>query len=172
VPAAERPDPEALAGFESTLESLIQTHEQMLAIARDHRAAIGRADGGAVQACIGQQAVLAARAVDLDSTRKRLSAALSQGREAAGATTISAVAARLPEPSRTRILGLAGRLRELLTALQRENRIIRSATESLLSHMDGLMQQVARTLSHTRLYSPQGRIDSRAPVACGLDVTH
>lgn len=160
------------AQFESILVSLIDTHEQMVAIAIDHRAAISRADAAGVQACIGQQAVLSSRVAELESQRRALTTTLAPAKPGSISPTITAIAQTLPEPSRGRVMAAAAKLRDVLLRLQRENRILRSATQSLLTHMDGLIQQVARALSQARLYGPQGRIDTGGPVACGIDLTH
>ena len=170
------PDSHAIdpaAELESVLGSLIETHEQMVAIAIDHRAAISRADAAGVQACVGQQAVLSARVAELETQRRSLAAAIAPAM--AGSPTITTIARALPEPARGRVLGAASRLREVLLRLQNENRILRSATQTLLTHMDGLIQQVARALSQARLYGPRGRIDTggTAPLqACAIDLTH
>ena len=50
--------------------------------------------------------------------------------------------------------------------------VIKAATQSLVAHMDGLMQHVTRALSRTRLYDPRGRINAGAATTGGLDVTH
>jgi hypothetical protein len=153
------------------LQDLIAVHEQMLTIAGEHRSAISRADGAAVQACVEQQAVLIARVGQLETERLAAIAAVIPPAPH-GRATIAAVAERLPEAARARILAAARALRDLVLRLQHESRVIREATTSLISHMDGLMLQVARALSQTRLYDPRGRIDPTAPVPSGLDLTH
>lgn len=156
------------AQLEDLLGALTATHEQMLAVALDHRRAISRADAAAVQACVGRQAELAAQVKDLDARRRTVAQALGPGQ-----TSVSALAQTLADPHRSRLLAAAAKLRDVLLKLQRENAVLRTATQSLMAHMDGLIQQVARALSQTRLYSPQGRIDSGTTVpACGLDLTH
>ena len=115
--------------------------------------------------------VLAARVAELELQRRDIVASLtrpSRGEK----PTVSVVAAGLPEPIRSRVLALAARLRDLLFRLRREMGVIKAATQSLVAHMDGLMQQVARAMSQTRLYDPRGRIDPGGPAACGLDLTH
>ena len=167
-----KPSPADAAGvLESVLAAMIEAHEQMLAIAGSHRAAIARADGQGVQACVEQMGVLAARVAELELQRRDIVASLtrpSRGEK----PTVSVVAAGLPEPIRSRVLALAARLRDLLFRLRREMGVIKAATQSLVAHMDGLMQQVARAMSQTRLYDPRGRIDPGGPAACGLDLTH
>lgn len=158
------------AQIEALLSALIDAHRQMLALTVEHRAAIARADGQGVERCTQQQAALASKIASLDEQRARLVAALAGPSPAT--PTITAVAQKLPEPVRGRIVALAAALRELLVKLQREVAVVRAATQSLVAHMDGLTQQVARVLSHARLYGPRGRIDTGGPVACGLDLTH
>ena len=65
------------------------------------------------------------------------------------------------------------RLKTLMNELQRERGTVRAATESLLAHMEGLMRQVARKLSHAGTYGPQGAVGAgNQQVVSGLDVTH
>jgi flagellar FlgN protein len=162
---------DAAAKLETLLGELIEAHKGMLELTTEHRRAISRADGAGVQMCVEHQGVLAARIAAMDVERKKLVLALTGG-AASAPPTITILAERLPEPMRGRIVGLAAALRELLVRLQRETAVVRAATQSLVAHMDGLMQQVARSLSQARLYGPRGRIDPGGPVACGLDLTH
>lgn len=160
-----------ISGLEAVLSSMIDAHEQMLVIAGNHRAAIARADGHGVQDCVEHTGVLAARVAELELQRRAIIAGLVKpGR--GEKPTVSMVAAGFPEPARGRVLALASQLRDLLIRLRQEMRVIKSATQSLVAHMDGLMQQVVRALSQTRLYDPRGRIDPGGPAACGLDLTH
>jgi len=172
APAADTPA-DLAARLESLLSALIGAHQQMLALTEHHRLALSRADGDAVQRCILKHSEHAAQVSSLDAERRQIVAALAgPGTPRNTPVTITTVAQCLPEPARGRIVSLAMALRELLVRLQRETAVIKAATQSLVSHMDGLMQQVARALSQARLYGPGGRIDPGGPVACGLDLTH
>jgi hypothetical protein len=156
--------------LEGLLASLHAAHEELLATTLEHRAAISRADVKGMQACAGRHADIASRIGELEVLRRRLIVALApQGSTAA--TSISSIAATLPEPFRARILAAAAALRDLLLRVQREVRTVREATHSMAQHMDGLMQQVVRVLSHAGTYSARGRVDAGAPVASGLDLT-
>lgn len=163
---------ELAARLESLLSDLIAAHSQMLELTVEHRAALSRADGAAVQMSVGQQGVVAARIADLEGERRRIVAAMLGPATPLAQPTITMLAEKLPEPARARIVSLAAALRELLLRLRSEAAVVRAATQSLVSHMDGLMQQVARTLSQARLYGRGGKIDPGGPVACGLDLTH
>ena len=163
-----------VAGLEQVLSQLIDAHEEMLTITAHHREAISRADGHGVQSCVEQTGVLAARIADLEVERRTIVTTLTRTGER-NRPTLTALAAGLPEPSRARVLSLAARLRGLLIQLRQELGVIRSATQALVGHMDGLMQQVVRAVSQTRLYDTRGRMDpgpTGVVAAGGLDLTH
>lgn len=161
--------------LERILERLIAAHESLLALTGEHRAAIARADGAATQECARRQAELAQQIGKLETERRALVTALVPTAPVPPAKPLSlaALAALFPEPVRARITAFAARLRELLLRVQEENRVIRTATHALIAHMDGLMQQVAKALSHAGVYGPKGRMDQPpavTPAACGLDL--
>ena len=156
--------------LEPLIGALTSAHERMLALALEHRTAISRADTAAIAGLVAQQSEVAREISELEIHRRRLVAPFLSA--TAAPPSLSALAQRLPEPDRARVAAAAAHLRETLLRLQRETRTVRAATQSLLAHMNGLMQQVARGLSQARLYSPQGKIDPGLPVACGLDLTH
>src|SRR5262245_53979355 len=127
---------------------------------REHRRAISRSDAAAIQNCLSSQGLLATRLTDLERTRRQIVAHIT-GKPT---SPFAEVAPRLPEPSRSRISTASERLRALLGAIQRENNIVRTATHTLIAHIDGLMQQVARALSHAGTYGRQGRVEAAGPV--------
>jgi hypothetical protein len=167
VPTAD-PMRTATEPLEQLLGQLVEAHERLLDLTAEHRGAIARADGGAAQECARRQAEITAHIAALESQRRSLASALLPGTPA---PTLSTLARHLPEPSRSRIARIAARLRELIATIQENLRIIRAATSAIVAHMDGLMQQVARALSHAGLYGPRGRLDAAPMAPCGLDLT-
>ncbi len=155
--------------LEDLLAELLRAHEALLELAAEHRAALSRADAAAVHACALRHAELARQIESLEFIRRDLIAALAPGRPA---TTITAIAQGLPEPARTRIIAAAARLKDVLLRVQREMAVLRAATQSLVGHMEGLMQQVARVLTQAGTYGRSGRIESRQPLPAGLDLSH
>ena len=155
--------------LEELLAALIAAHERLLALTAEHRAAIARADGAKAQDCARRQSELSGEIATLESERRTLAIRIFPG--SAGAPTLAALAQHLPDPLRSRIVRIAARLRELVLKIQEELRVIRSATSAVIAHMDGLMQQVAKALSHAGLYGPRGRLDHAPPAPCGLDLT-
>jgi hypothetical protein len=153
--------------LETLLSNLLQAHEELLALAHDHREALSRADTAAVHACTARHADLAARIEHLEIARARLVRALAP---ASPSPTITNIAQSLPEPARARIIAAAAKLKELLIRVQRELAVLRAATHSLVGHMEGLMQQVARVLTQAGTYGRQGKLDSIQPLPAGLDI--
>lgn len=183
------------AQLESLLGDLLLSHDRLLALAGTHRAAVSRADAHAVGACVDEQRTVVRRIQELEQARRHLVASVATNDKRtspstprmtlprgpalpaapappARAPTLSAIAERLAEPARGRVLALASRLRELVTQVRREHGAIRAATESLLGHMEGLVAQVGRRLSHTGTYGRRGSIHVGPQVVSGFDLTH
>lgn len=171
-PVAARPVGPPFVGpaeVEVLLSDLVAAYESLAALAAEHRAAISRADGDAVEACARREAELAARLAELEVRRRAVAGpAGAPGQR----VTIATVIERLPEPARGRAAASADRLRDLVRKVQRDYRTIREATRSIVAHIDGLVQQVSRRLGGASTYGPAGRVESPGPVACGIDLTH
>ena len=160
---------EALAdSLESVIADLTRAHAELLEMVREHRRAISRSDAAAIQECLSRQGLLATRLADLERNRRQI-VALITGKPT---SPFAEVSPHLPDRSRDRIATASEGLRALLGTIQRENNIVRSATHTLIAHIDGLMQQVARALSQAGTYGRQGRVEAVGPVPCGLDMVH
>jgi hypothetical protein len=175
-------DPE-IAQLEALLERLLAEHEQLLELAASHRQAIAGADPRTLGDCLQRQNEVVQRVGDLESQRLALVARLAErmrplakagGSRPAEAIpdkpTVSWIAKSLPEPLRTRLVGLAERLRELLARLQREHATLREASAALASHMEGMMRQLAKRLSHAGTYGRRGMVESTVQVVSALDL--
>ncbi len=157
--------------LELLLERYIALHENLLELTRQHREALSKVDAHAVAACLAQQHGLMVQVRELDQARTRLARTLNVKIAASNKPpTIADLAQHLPEPSRARALSLAARLRELLTIIQKQSHVVQAATRTLLAHMDGLMQQVVRSVNRARVYTTRGTIASDGPVVCGVDL--
>lgn len=166
---ASAPSPVGPAEVEALLCDLVAAYESLGALAGEHRAAISRADGDAVEACARREAELASRLAELELRRR---AVAGPGGAEGQRVTMCSVIERLPEPARGRAAASADRLRDLVRKVQRDYRTIREATRSIVAHIDGLVQQVNRRLNGASTYGPAGRVDAPGPVACGIDLTH
>lgn len=163
-------DRQGYAEIEGILSELLREHERLLTLTRAHRDAMVGADSNAMRACLNQQNEVVQRIARLEDRRARAAQRLCPPQAHGGRVTVTAIAEQAPGPIRQRLLDLAGRLRELLDSLRKENGALRIAAESLASHMQGLMQQVSRRLSGAGTYA-RGSAQSAAPVAGAIDLT-
>lgn len=155
--------------LEQLLAELLASNETLLDLTREHRSALSRADGAAVEACSKRHAEIAGRIGALEGKRRELIRAIAPETPSA---TINSITERLAEPVRSRVVEAAAKLRAVLVRVQQELRVLRAATVSLVGHMEGLMQQVARVLNTAGTYGRQGRIESGAAAPSGLDLSY
>lgn len=158
---------DVVPALEAVLADLIMVHRELLELVREHRIAISRNDAAAIQELLSRQGMLGVRIAALEKVRGETIRAIT-GNARSG---IAEVLAKLEPGDRSEVAAKAEQLRSVLMEVQRQNGIVRAATQSLLGHIDGLMQQVARALSKAGTYGRQGRIEG-GPVACGVDMVH
>lgn len=166
LPSARPASPDTLE-VEGLLTDLLATYEELGSLAAAHRAAISRADGHGVEACARREAELADRLGALDARRQSLSALAGRPGER---VTISRLIERLPQPARA--AELVARLRDLVRKVQGDYATVRAATQAIVGHIDGLVQQVGQRLNGSGTYGREGRVDAARTVACGIDLTH
>jgi hypothetical protein len=170
-----------IAELEELLQKLLSEHEELLALAGTHRQAIQNADPATLGGCVQRQNEVVRRVAELESRRLALVVRLAEkmkplqtnGRAQGpipDRPTITTIAKSLAEPVRTRLVSLAERLRELLARLQREHAALREASAALAAHMEGLMRQMAKKLSHAGTYGRRGLVESRVQVVSALDL--
>jgi hypothetical protein len=161
--------------LEGVLTALLRGYQELRGLAGEHREAIRRADTGAIGRAVARQTAVLQALADAEERRRALIAGATgvvtlprTGR----ATTLSDVAAFVPEPARGRLLALAAELKEHMRAVQMQGTSLRAAATGLVAHMEGLMRQVGKQLSHAGTYSPRGVVDARVAVVSALDLRH
>lgn len=159
------------ADLEAILEDYIETYERLASAVTAHKAAIQAADAKRAEAMVIEHQDLVARITKLDQARRSLIAsAMRDGLVAPGRDAkLSDVASALPEPRRTHLVQMANELKELVKSVQAEQSGLRLAAGALASHMQGLMQHVARKLSHAGVYSNRGVVEGLV-LASALDI--
>lgn len=171
----------AADALDQALRDLLGAHEELLSLAAAHRRAISRADAPALSDVLSAQAAVTERIVELEQRRQAAVAGMVRlagplpgsgpaSTAAAPRTTLSHLVRAISDPARSRLLAVADRLRDVLNRLHAEHMALREAAESLSDHMEGLMRQVCRRLSHAGTYARSGVIDTSAPVVTALDV--
>jgi hypothetical protein len=116
-----------------------------------------------------QQQQAGERMAHLERRRQQLAAALAPHAPEGAAGTLPSLAAAFPH-ARDTLTALADRIRDVAGRLSREQRAVRIAAEALAEHMQGLMKQVARKLSHAGTYGRRGSVDARIQVTSALDL--
>jgi hypothetical protein len=168
TPQPSTPAAANLDALEAVLKSLVDEHRALLELAGEHRRALTEADAPAIKRVLEQQGEVFHRIARLEMNRRTLVGSMTGN--ANGTPTISILAARAPEAIRSRLASVAKALREVLDALQKEHRALREAAETLSAHMEGLMRQVYRSLSHAGTYARSGAVDTSVQVVSTLDL--
>lgn len=143
--------------LETVLKHLAERHEQLLGLMQRQREALRQADHHGVSEYSRQENTIVQAIGDLEKNRLELVAQLTRVLDPSAIKPMRMrdLAERLPEPSRGRLLVLREQLRERISRVKEESSVTRRATESLLKHMQGLVQ----TLSHA------GRAAGYAPAS-------
>lgn len=168
-PRPPAPPKATLNELERVLIELRDIHERMVLIAKAHRAAISRADLPAISAIVNQHNDLAQVVAQIERRRATIVAALL-GTKNAGDVRMSQVIAASPQASRERLSAITASLRDVLTRLHAEQQAIRAAAQTLATHMEGVMRQVYRAVSHAGTYVRSGRVDTGVQVLSAIDV--
>ncbi|MBY0114240.1 MAG: flagellar protein FlgN [Phycisphaerales bacterium] len=153
------------------LIAFLERHEALLRHTKQHHEAIRQADVRRCEQIVrDEQATLAAIA-DLELKRQSLVARAM--REIVptpkSLTRLSDIALHCPDATRPELLELSARLRRTIENLQQEQNLLRVVSRVLMAHMEGLMRQVARTLSHAGIYGQRGVVAS-SQIVTSLDV--
>lgn len=173
-PAATASAPE-LPGVGANLEQLLQAYlgayERLSLSVAAHREAIKRADTTRIDAIVAEHQQILMSIADLDQGRRSLIAmAMRQGLVQPGKDAkLTDIAAALPEPQASRLVRMALDLRDLVGKVQKDQSSLRLAAGALASHMQGLIQHVARRLSHAGVYSKRGLVEGLV-LASALDI--
>lgn len=157
----------SLEQLEEILRSLMQEHEALGALVHQKLAALRRADREAIGRCLEEENHRLQRIGELEKQRIRLVAALTQqlDPQARAPLKLSELAERIPEPGRSRLLGLRVRLRQTMQEVGERARVAQEASQVLLRHMQGLFRGLAAAVSGITVYGAGG---AASPAALAL----
>jgi hypothetical protein len=162
----------SVAELETLLRELITEYERLNELAGKRQDAMRHADTRTLGEMIGAENLSVQRVADLERRRLPLVGEMAKRLAAPPKTevTITWLAQRLSGAAGDRLAGLASRLRGLIQALLRTNEASKKTAETLATHMDGLMRQVAASLNHARTYSASGMVTAGPRVVTAIDV--
>ncbi len=162
--------------LEPILAGLTARYDTCLRLLDRQSACLRKADAAGVAACSAEQALVLEEINELDKRRRELVAlATSAYPQVAAAqrgrgVTITQLTEVLEDPDRTRLSAMAERLKGIAVEVKDRSAVIRSATASLLTHVEGLVRQVSKRLSHAGTYGPRGVVETGGVVVSGIDM--
>jgi hypothetical protein len=161
--------------LEGLIALLIDRHTGLLGAVKGHRAALSAANVEAMEESVRKQNEHVQAIADLERRRLAVLARLAEatGQDRARGSekpTLAWAAGLLPEPIRGRVLAAGAALKERLTELSVQTKVVRQAAEAVAGQMEGLFRQVAQRLSHSGTYNPRGRVEARTQVVTSLDI--
>jgi hypothetical protein len=161
--------------LERCLHRLSEEHEGLLDLIRRKQRAMQMGQPQLVTDCCERENAHVQRIGGLEGHRQKavgeLTALLGEDARSDQPLTLRAIAERIEEPRRGRLLVLHQRLRQTMEQVQRENRVARGATEGLLHHVRGVIQQVTQAVGGAGTYSRQGPVEAPPDTASSFTVT-
>jgi hypothetical protein len=147
-----------MAGLTAVLETLLAAHEPLLVLLADKRAALRAARYEQVSAMCQRENALVQQISEAEKLRLQRAAdlTLALDPQAPEPLSLTALAARLPDPYRQRLLELRQQLAERLQRTRTEMGVARRATEVLVTHMQGLLQSIGAACGGASVYGRDG----------------
>jgi hypothetical protein len=139
------------------LRELLAGQERVLALALARREAMRTFDVARLEMMAEQERAEAQALVAIDLKRKALIArfktALGRGVE----PTVTEIARRIPEPRKSELLGLAGKIRMVVEQVDRNTRINATVSDTVVKGLAKVLKVVTGLAQHAGLYMRNGR---------------
>ncbi len=147
-----------IAKLEDTVQRQIAVHEKLLTVMKLKVDAYRKADQNGAIALTRQENAELQAIGELEKQRLILVAELTRTLDpkAPRPLKMGELAEQLPEPARGRLLVLRAKLKDRLETVQRESSIARRAAETLLRHMQGIVQSISGAISGISTYGKKG----------------
>jgi len=154
----------SLTQLEALLVDQLQHHERMLELLDRKRVALRHANHAVVTDCSYQENQQLQKVSELEKQRLKIIADLTLmlDRDAKQPLTLMELAERMPEPTRGRLLVLRAQLRDRMQQVQKKTAVTRRATDTLVNHMQGLIQKVTAVCSGVSVYNATGAPPKKA----------
>ncbi len=157
--------------LESLLDGLNERYTRLVELGRAHREALRLADAAALKELTKVEGTILGEIALLDRDRQTLV------REACGTIVVPGktlaltdIAGHVGEPRRGALVRKAEDLRGVMRLWLELSAAIKQAATTLAAHMDGLVRQVGKQLSHAGTYSRRGYIEASGAVVSSLDL--
>jgi flagellar biosynthesis/type III secretory pathway chaperone len=159
--------------IEAVLDQQSAAHRAMLTLIDREQQALREAKAGDLRDCCRLENQQIQRIATLEKQRQTLVAELTLlvQPDAAAPMPLREVAAYLPAHLAAGLLHRREELRSLIEQVQRAGGIARRATESLLRHMQGVMQTIGAAMTGVGTYSRKGAAPHSALAVRTLKLT-
>jgi hypothetical protein len=158
--------------LEQVLRAQLELHQRLLVCAERKRESVRRAEIDAVVALAKQEAPLLSRMQELERQRQQLAQHLTSALRPGQATPLKAaeIAQIVGDALGAPLVLLGAELKTMITKVQRETGIVRTAIDTLSKHMAGVVHTVHSALSRAQVYSRGGRMTSGEQVQFAIDI--
>ncbi len=162
-----------IAHLESILTRQVAAHEKLLSMLQRKRQLLRTADRPQLEDLSAQENQVIQSISELEKERLKLVGELTLLVDPAAKEPmrLAPLAQRLPEPHRGHLLVLRQQLKQKMVEVHRETVIARRVTESLVRHMQGLVQTVGSLITGVGLYSSHGAPPKEAMTVRTINTT-
>ena len=137
------------------LQDLLTANERALGLARARQEAMRVYDVAVLTGLIEREEIDGRAMETLEKRRREL---LVRFRQVLGfEPTTSQVAARVNEPLKSQLLGLAGQVRAVLEQIERINRVNAKVSEAVIKSLSKILKIVTGVAQHAGMYMRNGR---------------
>ena len=139
----------------SLYQDLLASHERQLALAQGRLEAMRAYDVPLLTTLMEREEIESQNLEKLELRRKDVTVRLRRAMGTEPTTTL--IAARTAEPQKSQLLGLAGRLRQVLEQVERINRINAKVSQAVVKSLAKVLKIVTGVAQHVGLYNRSGR---------------
>jgi len=138
------------------LRDLRDLHEQLLLAVHGKQRAMRSGDMNSLESWSARERFLIERIESADRLRREHSESLATVLGLEPSPTLAALADRLEEPGRSRLLALAGAIRGVADRIYQANRVNDAVTREILNCFAQMHRQITATHCDLGLYDPNG----------------
>lgn len=164
---------QALERLETTLRQSVERQRQLLDLLQRKREAMRAGDANCMADLTRAENTQVQAISDIEKSRLKLVAELTLhvDPDANEPLKLADLAERFPEPTRGKLLVMRGQLLEAMHAVRAETAVAKTAAETLVRHVSGLVRTLANVSHGHAAYGPIGRTHQQPAPMSTLSLT-
>jgi flagellar biosynthesis/type III secretory pathway chaperone len=139
------------------IKELRDLHEQLLLAVRSKQKAMREGNMSGLESWSAREEFLTKKIQEVDDLRSRANTELGKFLGFERSPKLSELAEKLPEPQRSKLLAIAGILRETSEKIRRANQVNEAVTREILNCYAQARQKMAAVQCDIGLYDPRGQ---------------